>query len=79
MDWVPIKTLKEFRRIVEVMHRTCKGIYANKKSAIEGTLVDGSLKLNEPQGATGFRSRGRDIMSILRESLAARQQLAIIS
>nr|BAK09506.1 cytochrome P450 [Postia placenta] len=65
MDWVPIKPLKEFRRIVEVMHRTCKGIYADKKSAIEGTLVDGSLKLNEPQGATGFRSRGRDIISIL--------------
>nr|BAK09473.1 cytochrome P450 [Postia placenta] len=55
MDWYPSS----------LMHRTCKGIYADKKSAIEGTLVDGSLKLNEPQGATGFRSRGRDIMSIL--------------
>ena len=57
VDWLPIAPLKEMRSITDVMYRTSKRIFEEKKAELGPVL-------EHEKG-----SRGKDIMSIMRECL----------
>ena len=63
VDWLPIKPLKEMRRISEIMDATSRKIFEEKKAALSHTTVD--LSQDEAQ-AEDMQMRRKDIMSILR-------------
>lgn len=63
IDWLPIKPLKEMRRIVKVMDETSKKIYSAKLTSLESPFVGG---ISNGEGDLGPRMRGKDIMTILR-------------
>lgn len=62
VDWAPLPALRDLRRVIQVMDVTSKRIFAEKKAILEGRA--------EPEGPGSLRSRmkGKDIMSIMRES-----------
>lgn len=65
IDWLPLKNLKEMRRIVGVMDKTSRTIYSAKITSLTEpnptTVVDG-------KGDLGPRAKGKDIMTVLRMS-----------
>ena len=63
IDWLPIKPLKEMRRIVEVMDKTSRRIYSAKLATLE--FPDGA-GLKNGEGDLGPRANGKDIMTTLR-------------
>ena len=65
IEWLPIKSLKEMRRIVRIMDKTSRTIYSAKLTNLK---YPGSGGFTNGEGNLGFRNNGKDIMSILRTS-----------
>ena len=65
IEWLPIKSLKEMRRIVGIMDKTSRTIYSAKLTNLK---YPGSGGFTYGEGNLGFRNNGKDIMSILRTS-----------
>ncbi|KAK7683149.1 hypothetical protein QCA50_013822 [Cerrena zonata] len=67
VDWFPLKSLKEMRRIVGVMDKTSRTIYSSKIASLTAptqTFVDG-------EGDLGPRGKGKDIMTALLKANAS--------
>ena len=65
IEWLPIKSLKEMRRIVGIMDKTSRTIYSAKLTNLK---YSGSGGFTNGEGNLGFRNNGKDVMSILRTS-----------
>ena len=66
MDWLPIKALRDLRRIVQVMDKASNAIFSEKKAELEeGSTTVGACK---SEGNLGDHMKGKDIMTILRTS-----------
>lgn len=74
VDWLPVKPLKDLRRIVDIMDRTSRRIFEQKKAGTPlAYAVPDSTKSEE--GDLGGRMKGKDIMSIMRASRHSLQRL----
>ena len=71
IEWLPIKSLKEMRRIVGIMDKTSRTIYSAKLTNLK---YSGSGGFTNGEGNLGFRNNGKDIMSILRTSFPVSTQ-----
>jgi hypothetical protein len=60
MDWMPSDALKNLRHVVNVMDTASKKIFAEKRTVLEN---EGFI------GIAGNRMQGKDIMSIMRQSI----------
>lgn len=70
VDWLPLKPLKDMRRVVEVMDRSSRMILEQKKAAIHSLDDTASYGTGEAtNGDLGARMKGKDIMSIMRTLL----------
>lgn len=66
VDWLPVKPLKDLRHIMEVMDRSSRTIFEQKKSALGGPEDDVSVDADASRDDDlGARSKGRDFMSIM--------------
>ncbi|EIM82072.1 cytochrome P450, partial [Stereum hirsutum FP-91666 SS1] len=68
--WIPVKPLKDLKRIVEVMDRSSRAIFEQKKASVgdhadDITVYPATIK----DSAFGKRTKGRDIMSIMSMSV----------
>ncbi|KAI0047498.1 cytochrome P450, partial [Auriscalpium vulgare] len=63
MDWLPIKGVKKMRELVQVMDRSSRQIFKEKKDALGKNATETDETLAE--GDVGARLLGKDIMSIL--------------
>ena len=66
IDWLPLTSLKEMRRIVGVMDKTSKKIYASK---LVSSTSPNTQRVENGEGDLGSRGKGNDIMTILRTSI----------
>ncbi|KAH9927396.1 cytochrome P450 [Amylocystis lapponica] len=62
VDWMPIAPLKNIRRIVQIMDKTSRKIFAEKKATLERR---GGIDAPRTEGDLGERMKGKDIMSIM--------------
>ena len=66
-EWFPSKDFKDFAYILDVMHKTSRRIYAEKKASMGHPASEKDV--HDPQrseGDMGPLMKGKDIMSILR-------------
>ncbi|KAH8995011.1 cytochrome P450 [Lactarius akahatsu] len=65
VDWLPIKALRDLRRIVRVMDGTSNAILFEKKAELEeGSTTDGTCT-TKSEGNLGDHMKRKDIMTIL--------------
>ncbi|KAI9461564.1 cytochrome P450 [Lactarius psammicola] len=65
VDWLPIKALRDLRRIVQVMDEASKAILSEKKAELEeGSMTVGKWT-TKSDGNLGNYMKGKDIMTIL--------------
>ena len=68
VDWLPIKALRDVRRIVQVMDETSNAIFSEKKAALkEGSATVRTCTTKSGRNL-GSHMRGKDIMTVLRAS-----------
>lgn len=70
VDWLPVKSLMDLKRIVEVMDRSSRAIFEQKKVSMGDHAEDISVYSETGWNIdSGARTKGRDIMSIMSISL----------
>ncbi|KAI9461563.1 cytochrome P450 [Lactarius psammicola] len=64
VDWLPIKALRDLRRIVQVMDEASKAIFSEKKADLEEGPTVGK-RTTKSDGNLGDHMKRKDIMTIL--------------
>lgn len=80
VDWLPVKPLKDLKRIVEVMDHSSREIFEQKRASM-GDHADDITVYPETARYIDFsaRTKGRDIMSIMSMSLLHHIRLHMLS
>lgn len=67
VDWLPIKSLHDLRRVVQVMDEASNTIFSEKKAGLEGRpmTVGTCTTKNKSEGNLGDHMKGKDIMTLL--------------
>ncbi|KAI0293337.1 cytochrome P450 [Multifurca ochricompacta] len=72
VDWSPVQPLRDLRRIVEIMDKSSRKIFFEKKAELENptteTIDNEAIK---SEGNLGDRMKGKDIMTILLKANAS--------